>query len=213
MDEVLWLPPSKEAPSTMYLDASGMQRLMKEGTVKIIIYAVLLLTISTTIQAKLYRWVDENGTTHFSDQPRSEKAQEIYVEPHDVTYHGPLNNKQQTQTKSVTTKTIYINKTQKSPQKKIITEDDYRISNTTVGKLGNNVMFLSGRVGDGPVCKNMQINAHAKNENGLSFSITENTRLSSSGGSTTFDGKKKVYGSAEDRGFWDVSNVSVRCLD
>ena len=41
--------------------------------------AVLLMLFTSMAQAKIYRWVDKNGSVHFSDKPYSEKAQEIEI--------------------------------------------------------------------------------------------------------------------------------------
>jgi hypothetical protein len=180
--------------------------------VKKLVYAMLFLAIATTAHAQFYKWTDENGTTHFSDKPHSNKAKAITVKPNGVTYHAPSNQRQRVQTRTVTKTTSYTKKAKAPKQRKIISADDYKIS-TSVGKLGSDVMHVSGRVGKGPVCKDMEIRATARNENGLSASVSERTHLSTSGGSTTFEGSQKVYGSAEDRSFWDVTSVTVTCYD
>jgi hypothetical protein len=180
---------------------------------KHLILAVLFLTITTTAHAQVYKWVDENGTTHFSDKPHSGKASEIDVPLNGVTYRGPLNQRQNDQARTITTTTTtYTKKLQAPAQQKIITADDYKIT-TSVGKLGNDVMSVSGRVGNGPTCKDMRISAYARNENGLSARVSVKTKLSSSSGSTIFQGSKKVNGSAADRSFWKVESVSVHCYD
>ena len=43
------------------------------------IFAILLLFFVSAAQAKIYRWVDENGSVHFSDKPYSEEAEEIII--------------------------------------------------------------------------------------------------------------------------------------
>lgn len=42
---------------------------------------VLPLLALATMGATIYRWVDENGVTHYSETPPQHKAQEIQVEP------------------------------------------------------------------------------------------------------------------------------------
>ncbi len=179
---------------------------------KILIYAILFLAIATTVHAQFFKWVDENGTTHFSDKPHSVNAKAITVKTNGVTYHAPPNQRQRVSTRTVTKTTSYAKKVKAPKQRKVISAADYKISGSA-GKLGNDVMHVSGRVGKGPVCKDMVIRATARNENGLSASVTERTHLSSSGGSTTFSGEQKVYGSAEDRSFWELASVTVSCND
>ena len=110
------------------------------------------------------------------------------------------------------------NKTKPEPAKdqsdveKDITEADYRIS-SSVGKLGADIMSISGRISSGPRCKDMSVTATATNDNGLKATITDNVSKTNSFGSTTFEGNAKVSGSAEDYGFWKVDSVIVRCSD
>ena len=97
-------------------------------------------------------------------------------------------------------------------EKKIITEEDYKIT-TTIGKLGLDLISISGRIGKGPRCSDLSVVATATNENGLTATIKDQVRMSSSFGSVTFRGTAKAIGSAEDRGFWKLDSVTVRCND
>ena len=40
---------------------------------------VLLLVISLSSSAEIYKWVDENGNTHFGDKPPNQAAEEIEI--------------------------------------------------------------------------------------------------------------------------------------
>ena len=111
-----------------------------------------------------------------------------------------------------TTKTKLEPAKDKSEVEKVITEADYRIS-SSVGKLGADIMSISGRISSGPRCKDMSVTATATNDNGLKATITDNVSKTNSFGSTTFEGNAKVSGSAEDYGFWKVDSVIVRCND
>ena len=179
---------------------------------KHLIFAAVFLAITITAQAQIYTWVDKNGTTHFSDKLQSNKAREINVEASEVTYHDPLNKQRTAQPRTITTQKAHIKKYQAPTQRKVITEKDYKISGS-VGKLGNDMIDVSGRVGNGPVCKDMKIVAFARNENGRSATVTERTKLTTSHGSTLFNGKVRVPGSAKDRSFWEIEKVTVRCYD
>ena len=38
-----------------------------------------LVLLATAVHAKIYKWVDENGSIHFSDKPYSQDAKEVKV--------------------------------------------------------------------------------------------------------------------------------------
>ena len=188
--------------------------------------AVLLVLFASTAQAKIYRWVDKNGTVHFSDKPYSENAQEIEInetgieldeapvdeEQEQPAITAPVAEKplQQPASKDKTTRDDPVKEEQ--PEDQIITEADYKIS-TTIGKLGADLISISGRIGSGPKCYDMSVIATATNDNGLTAKIKDQVRKSSSFGSVTFKGTAKATGSAEDRGFWKVDSVEIRCND
>ena len=56
-----------------------MQNPQGDKSMRTIALAVLLVLFASTAQAKIYRWVDKNGSVHFSDKPYSEDAQEIKI--------------------------------------------------------------------------------------------------------------------------------------
>ena len=181
------------------------------------------ILLSTSVNAKIYKWVDENGSVHFSDKPYSQEAKEVKVQGTGISVQKSeavlkaekareekrqkemLQQKAATQTKPEPAK-------DQSDVEKVITEADYRIS-SSVGKLGADIMSISGRISSGPRCKDMSVTATATNDNGLKATITDNVSKTNSFGSTTFEGNAKVSGSAEDYGFWKVDSVTVRCND
>jgi len=192
------------------------------------VLAILLVFFASTVQAKIYRWVDKNGSVHFSDKPYSEKAEEIIIletgidldkTPHadkenqDATTESSAENSQSIskqqpaeETKTSTKKTVKKEKI----EDKTITEADYKIT-TTIGKLGADLISISGRIGSGPKCYDLRVVATASNDNGLTATIKDRVRKSSSFGSVTYKGTAKATGSGEDRGFWKVDSVTVRC--
>ena len=181
------------------------------------------ILLSTSVNAKIYKWVDENGSVHFSDKPYSQEAKEVRVQGTGISVQKSeavlkaekareekrqkemLKQKAATQTKPEPAK-------DQSDVEKDITEADYRIS-SSVGKLGADIMSISGRISSGPRCKDMSVTATATNDNGLKATITDNVNKTNSFGSTTYEGNAKVSGSAEDYGFWKVDSVIVRCND
>ena len=190
---------------------------------KKLLFISVLVLLSTTANAKIYKWVDENGSIHFSDKPYSQDAKEVNVQGTGISVQKSeavlkaekdreekrqkemLRQKEKTKTKLEPAK-------DKSEVEKVITEADYRIS-SSVGKLGADIMSISGRISSGPRCKDMSVTSTATNDNGLKATITDNVSKTNSFGSTTFEGNAKVSGSAEDYGFWKVDSVIVRCND
>ncbi len=184
---------------------------------------VVLVLLSTSVHAKIYKWIDENGSVHFSDKPYSQDAKEVNVQGTGISVQKSeavlkeekarekerqkemLRQKEATKTKPDTAK-------DKSNSEKVITEADYRIS-SSVGKLGADIISISGRISSGPRCNDMTVTAIAINDNGLSGTITDNVRKTNSYGSTIFEGNAKVSGSAEDYGFWKVDKVTIHCND
>ena len=190
---------------------------------KKLLFISVLVLLSTTANAKIYKWVDENGSVHFSDKPYSQDAKEvnvqgtgISVQKSEAVLKAEKDREEKRQEEMLrqkeTTKTKLEPAKDKSEVEKVITEADYRIS-SSVGKLGADIMSISGRISSGPRCKDMSVTSTATNDNGLKATITDNVSKTNSFGSTTFEGNAKVSGSAEDYGFWKVDSVIVRCND
>ena len=190
---------------------------------KKLLFISILVLLSTTANAKIYKWVDENGSVHFSDKPYSQDAKEVNIQGTGISVQKSEavlkaekdreeKRKKEMLRKKETTKTKLEPAKDKSEVEKVITEADYRIS-SSVGKLGADIMSISGRISSGPRCKDMSVTSTATNDNGLKATITDNVSKTNSFGSTTFEGNAKVSGSAEDYGFWKVDSVIVRCND
>lgn len=190
---------------------------------KKLLFISILVLLSTIANANIYKWVDENGSVHFSDKPYSQDAKEVNVQGTGISVQKSeavlkaekdREEKRQKEMlrKKETTKTKLEPAKDKSEVEKVITEADYRIS-SSVGKLGADIMSISGRISSGPRCKDMSVTSTATNDNGLKATITDNVSKTNSFGSTTFEGNAKVSGSAEDYGFWKVDSVIVRCND
>ena len=184
---------------------------------KKLLFISVLVLLSTTANAKIYKWVDENGSVHFSDKPYSQDAKEVNVQGTGISVQKSeavlkAEKDREEKRQKETTKTKLEPAKDKSEVEKVITEADYRIS-SSVGKLGADIMSISGRISSGPRCKDMSVTSTATNDNGLKATIADNVSKTNSFGSTTFEGNAKVSGSAEDYGFWKVDSVIVRCND
>jgi len=184
---------------------------------------VVLVLLTTSVHAKIYKWVDENGSVHFSDKPHSKDAEEVNVQATGISVQkseavlkaekarGEERQQELLREKEAAKAKPDVAKN-KATDKKIITEADYRIS-SSVGKLGSDIMSISGRIKSGPRCKDMSVTATATNDNGLKATITDNVSKTNSFGSTIYAGNAKVSGSAEDYGFWKVDSVTISCND
>jgi hypothetical protein len=189
---------------------------------KLLLISAFIL-LSTSVNAKIYKWIDENGSVHFSDKPYSQDAKEVKVQGTGISVQKSEavlkaekdreeKRQQEMQRQKEATKTKPDSAKNKAEDEKVITETDYRIS-SSVGKLGADIITISGRISSGPRCKDMSVTAMATNENGLKAMITDNISKTNSFGSTIFEGNAKVSGSAEDYGFWNVDSVIIRCND
>ena len=148
---------------------------------KKLLFISILVLLSTIANANIYKWVDENGSVHFSDKPYSQDAKEvniqgtgISVQKSEAVLKAEKDREEKRQKemlrKKETTKTKLEPAKDKSEVEKVITEADYRIS-SSVGKLGADIMSISGRISSGPRCKNMSVTSTATNDNGLSRPI------------------------------------------
>ena len=183
---------------------------------KLLLISALVL-LSATANAKIYKWVDENGSVHFSDKPYSQDAKEvnvqgtgISVQKSEAVLKAEKALEQERQKEATKTKPDVVK--DKPEEEKVVTEADYRVS-SSVGKVGADIMSISGRISSGPRCKNMSVTATATNDNGLKATIIDNVSKTNSFGSTIFEGNAKVSGSAEDYGFWKMDSVIIRCND
>jgi hypothetical protein len=203
--------------ATLYYDKRSHIYSFLEGPMKKLLFISVLVILSATVNAKTYKWVVENGSVHFSDKPYSQDAKEvnvrgtgISVQKSEAVLKAEKAREQERQKEA--TKTKPDAPKDKPAEEKIVTEEDYRIS-SSVGKLGADIMSISGRISSGPRCKDMSVTATATNDNGLKATITDNVSKTNSFGSTTFEGNAKVSGSAEDYGFWKMDSVKIRCND
>lgn len=175
-----------------------------------ITFLCVLLTLTASLAtAEIYRWVDKKGTVHFSDKPVSKEAEVIRVPRTGIQVEG-LPEKPLVESSPSDPVPQARPESSQADQPRPISEEDYRIS-SNVGKVGADVISISGRISAGPRCDELVVTATAVNDNGLRATITDRVKKPNSFGSTLFAGKTKVYGSAEDRGFWKIESVKISC--
>lgn len=182
--------------------------------------AASLAFLPTAAQGKIYKWVDENGTVHFSDKPISAEAKAVKIKPTGIRVDKPEPDEQRkaaphgaaAKVKPAADKTQGKTQQQRPGGDDIIDEDDYRIT-ANVGEVGGDFIRISGRISSGPRCDSLSIKATAQSDTGLTANVTDKVRKINSFGSVTFEGMAKVSGSDDDFGFWEVSDITVWCSD
>lgn len=149
---------------------------MKNLIYKALFGALLcLFFLAPDLEAKIYKWVDDKETVHFSDKPQSGDAKEIKVKSTGISVTGNKEETDSTQAQNVP-ETPPKNTKNKTPDPDIyqkpkqITEADYRIS-SNVGKMGADAIRISGRITSGPRCENLAVEATAQTDTGLSATI------------------------------------------
>ena len=187
--------------------------------------AILLVIFTATVHAKIYRWVDKNGSVHFSDKPYSENAQEIRInetgiemdetpatdgQEQPVTPSSSLDSPRNAEELPAINEETPVKK--EVVEEKPVSAEDYKIT-TTISTLGEDLVSISGRIGSGPKCYDLSVIATATNINGMRAKIRDQVRKSSTSGSVTFKGTAKATGNAEDPGFWKIDSVTVSCND
>jgi hypothetical protein len=165
----------------------------------------VLLATAGNVDARIYRWVDENGSVHFSDTPRSPEAEVVELRPTGISAEGFP--EQKSESEPVARPEPTKAKQGKAPQK----INPYRAT-ASVGKLGADAISIRGRI-EGPSCDDLLVTATARNGNDLSATISDRVSKSNSFGSTIFEGTDSVSGSADDYGFWKIDTIKVECLD
>lgn len=176
--------------------------------IPILTIAMLYSSIAT---AEVYKWRDENGRLHFSDTPpvTAQDTEKFTVKDNRATGipQGLKTDITVNQTKQIESR---VNKSKKS-QPSRISAKSYQISKNIETK--GDYVIISGRIGSGPRCEYLKIEAFAINENGRRAHATDITSIGSSNGSALFNAKDRVYGLEGDRTDWDITSFYVTCSD
>ena len=121
---------------------------------RLLVILVFFLLVTHNVNAKIYKWVDENGTVHFSDKPYSEDAEEVNVKRTGIRITGndasakspPEQKKSAADQKS---QNISSPEGPSGKKENVISEKDYRIT-SNVGKIGADAIRIAGRINSGP---------------------------------------------------------------
>lgn len=131
-----------------------------------------IITTATFGFAATYTWVDEKGTVHFSDRPRSPDAQIVREPSPSAIMPGNSSPVPSRQTPSASVAEQYraLSVSPQAPapsnvrRSAVITADDYEIR-VTAKQLGDEVIF-SGRISNGPPCEQLVITLGAHSTEG-----------------------------------------------
>jgi hypothetical protein len=168
---------------------------------------VVLIFLGVSVGAQpVYTWRDENGTLHFSDKPRHPSAERYDGLEGDrlQTYRQPwqpvINTRPSPQSTS----------TQGAPRHQVITAADYEINISASQR--NRDVTVSGRIGNGPECKNLLVTIYIRDRQGRSERVSGTVSNVGQGRSDLLHVKKRVhYGDVFNH--WDVLNTVAQCAE
>ena len=173
--------------------------------------------VTNTTSSSIYRWVDENGQVHFSDQPSHEDA--VAYTPKqlgsldvsdDIKQRIAVDEYQLSKTKAaIIVDSSYSQASQASTKLEV---DNFQFSNVSAGQKHGYVL-MSGRISRGFRCKNLEVTAYASNDKG-GFVRGHDVVSSRGSGSTLYEIKVGYRWNGKGRRpQWDAGSVSAVCLD
>ena len=92
-----------------------------------------------------------------------------------------------------------------------ITAKDYEITSSV--RQSGDYVIISGRISNGPVCKNLKVSAYAKSDKGRTASISDVVSMSQGIKSTLFEGKahRSYYDTSQAKPKWEITSVYISC--
>ncbi len=173
--------------------------------------------IEEPTSSNIYRWVDENGRVHFSDQP-SHKAAVAYTPKQlgsisvsdDIRQRVAVHDYQVEKIKAALIANDTYAKAARSERNPIAAS--YKFSNTSAGQKHGYVL-MSGRISGGSACKKLKVTAYATSDRGRLVHGSDDIRMAGSG-SRLFEMKvdSRWNGGGKRRPQWEITNISTRCL-
>ena len=168
-------------------------------------------------RSAIYRWVDEKGQVHFSDEP-SHEAAVAYTPKQLDSINVSANIKQRVavdeyrmaqKTEKLLAETSYLQAKQTATKP---AATPYQFSNTSAGQKHGYVL-MSGRVSGGEACKQLRVTAYVQSDRGRLASGSDDIRISGSG-SRLFEIKVSSHwkGGGKRRPQWEITNVTAYCL-
>ncbi len=167
--------------------------------------------------SNIYRWVDEDGRVHFSDQPNHKTA--VAYTPKqlgsisvsdDIRQRVAVHDYQVEKTKAALIANDAYAKVARSNRNPIAA--NYKFSNTSAGQKHGYVL-MSGRISGGSACKQLRITAYATSDRGRSVHGSDDIRMAGSG-SRLFEMKVSFgwNGGGKRRPQWEITGIDTNCL-
>lgn len=168
--------------------------------------AFLILTFISVVNvsAEIYKYVDENGSVHFSDTPMHQESKKISVFDSDggkVKSSANAQNVDNNSKQQPSTSEFQPNSNHS------ITAKDYNISSRAERK--GDYIVVSGRISGGPECDYLTLTFFAHSEDGGIEQLTTVVKNVGSFGSKLFEARTKMY--PEHSGSWYVSSTHATC--
>jgi hypothetical protein len=167
--------------------------------------------------ATAYKWVDEKGTTHFSDRPMNQGAEQIDMASVTILHSSQpqpvvrvADSRPQVNYEEVKAKPAsYTSRAETTQVNRGVfqTSDGYLI--TASAKHFGEELSFGGRVENGPSCRALRLTAHLINQGGSNLTLSASASNVGSGSQLYESHKLRV-----DRlkCGWDVTSVQAYCV-
>jgi len=166
--------------------------------------------------SEVYKWVDENGVSNYSDRPVVETAEVVELKP---LSKMSIPRAEQNRIDAQRRREV-ANYLSQSSQPQQITKvaarrsSEYVLERASVDQLSNRIRF-SGRFSGGPECRRLAISISAKSNRGKTISAqTYENNVGGDFGSWLFEAERKHnWNGKTPKDFWEVTGVNLRCLE
>ncbi len=167
--------------------------------------------------AKIYRWVDENGRLTFSDKPNHQNAEAFT--PEEIGYMAVSGIEQASlvqkerpvfRDRRIALKALQSQMDNSPPIRKEV--NAYKFSTVSAGQKYKYVM-LSGRISQGSACKRLRITATAKSDMGGYVSGQDEVSFAGFGSALFEIRKSSRWNGDGRRPQWEVDRLSAVCVE
>jgi hypothetical protein len=161
----------------------------------------------------IYKWTDENGTVVFSDKAVHDDA--VAYTPAEIGHYGVSGDVKQRiatdQARLASLRTFVSSSaiTQQSYSSR--TQAGYAFTNTGAGQKHKYVL-LSGRISDGPACKQLKVTATARSDTGQSVRGVDEVSFDGFGSKLFEVRVRSSWDGGSRRPQWEMVNVDARCV-
>lgn len=164
---------------------------------------------------KVYKWIDKNGTIHFSDRPQHSDRKSVMIVPSSEETPNRTQHKTGQEVASLKDKISQLPKKQsrsiwakKISRGQFVTSEGYEIT-TYAQHLGKKLIF-SGRVEGGPECSTLTLAGYLENRDGDRVRLTAQASDVGSLGKLFESRPARVPWIKKG---WDVERLSASCSE